>query len=161
MKFHLILLLAASAFGAQPFAAGKEYYLAGEFRKAATYFQSACVTDNDAEACYWAGLAHEKMADISVPFGCRANHRAHDLLLKATQLNPKQLEYRRAFFEFLLNSADCSRTALREAAGMLVEMPESDPDYLEMSHRLEVEKRVKPSVEERLAKLILAAPRTI
>jgi hypothetical protein len=85
--------------------------------------------------------------------------KAHHYLYKAMGLAPQRPEYRDALFEFLLSTTDCSRTGLREAAGMLSAVPQSDPNYNQMSWRLEDERCFRSSAGERLASLFLVIPR--
>lgn len=141
------------------FAAGRDYYAAAEFGKAANRFRFSCDTANDAEACYWAGVSYDRLADIHMPFGCRTEAKAHRYLLKATQMAPEVSIYRAALFDFLLDDADCSRTALPEAAAMLSGTPGSDPDYNLMRIRFQQASRESASADVRLGKLFLIVPR--
>jgi hypothetical protein len=165
LKLGLSLVAALGALHAQDggqnreFTAGRAFYAEAEFGKAAPHFRVPCNTDNDAEACYWTGLSYERLADTRMPFGCKTYAKAHEYLSKARALAPGRLLYRDALFDFLLNSADCSRTALREAAYILSTMPESDPDRDLMLSRLEEERHLNASLNARLAKLFLAIPR--
>jgi hypothetical protein len=158
-------LLAITAFSAQAaelnrdFLAGRDYYMEAEFKKAAVRFQASCTANNDAEACYWTGLSYERMADTQTPFGCWTDAKAHRYLAMAVKLAPGLAAYRDALFDFLLDTADCSRTALREAAGILSATPQSDPGYDRMRSRLEQERHANGSVDARLARLFLSVPR--
>jgi len=157
-----VALMALYLQAAEPnpeFLAGRDYYAAAEFGKAAGRFQALCNTDHDAQACYWTGLSYERLADVKMPFGCRIDAKAHEYFAKATKLAPTVPLYRDALFDFLLDTTDCSRNALREASGMLSAMPESDPDYDRMRSRLEEESHVNASLETRAARLFLLIPR--
>jgi hypothetical protein len=57
--------------------------------------------------------------------------------------------------------AASSRTALRQAAGVLPTVSESDPDYSDMRRRIESENRANFSAEARLGRLFLAVPRAV
>jgi hypothetical protein len=140
-------------------ATGRDYYAKADFKKAAARFQLLCNNDDDAEACYWTGLSYERLADVRMPFGCKTDFKAHQYLSKATKLAPQRREYRDALFNFLLSTSDCSRTALREAAGILSTIPESDPEYRQMSRRLEDEKLFRASAGAQLGRLFLMIPR--
>lgn len=159
----LIVLGALAGEAAAPdseFAAGRAYYGDGEFKKAAIHFQMVLTADpDDAEACYWTGMAYARMADIATPFGGRYSSKARAYLVKAVKLAPGRPDYRRALFDFLLDSADSSRTALRDAAGILRAMPESDPDYADMWRRFHNERKANSSAEARLGRVLLLAPR--
>ena len=159
----LVTMLGAGGQAAEPqpeYAAGRTCYNRGEFRKAAAHFHSAAVTHpDDADAWYWAGTSYERLADIAMPFGARYNAKARLCLRTAMNLSPNRGDYREAFFEFLLNSADSSRTALTEAAGILLTIPESDPDYSEMSRRLYNERKTNSSAEMRIGRVFLVVPR--
>ncbi len=165
MKLTICLVLAGTALcvqAAEPnrdVKAGRDYYTAAEFGKAAGVFQIPCNSDDDAEACYWAGMSYERMADIRMPFGCRTSAKAHHYLRKARDLAPDVAMYGDALFDFLLEDGDCSRTALQEAAGMLSQMRESDPAFDLMRIRLEQMRQLKGSADERLATLFLMIPR--
>ena len=165
MKLTMWALLAGTALcmqAAEPnrkFATGREYYSAAQFGKAASLFQVSCNHDSDAEACYWTGLSYERMADISMPFGCRTSAKARRYLQRAANLAPDVAMYRGALFDFLLEDGDCSRTALREAAGMLSEMLEGDPQFDLMRTRLEQAAHWSGSPEQHLATLFLVIPR--
>ena len=164
MKFCLIFISALTTIHApaaehRSLAIGRELYLDAEFRKAAAHFQVQCSASADAEACYWAGLSYERLADVAVPFGCKTAAKAHDYFSKAFALAPGRPVYRDGFFDFLLGAADCSRNGFREAAALLSTIPESDLDYGEMKQRLERAKRLNRSAEERLGRLFLTLPR--
>jgi hypothetical protein len=165
MKLSPSIVLAVTALHSQTsaqyrnFQLGREYYAEAEFSKAATRFQGLCDANNDAEACYWAGMSNQRLADVWTPLGCRITAKARRYLSQATKLDPHRPEYRDALFDFLLDMSDCSRTALREAAAILSDIPESDPDYSEMSRRLEEERRYNASAGAHLARLFLIVPR--
>jgi hypothetical protein len=55
----------------------------------------------------------------------------------AVNFAPERPACREALFNFLLDNADCSRAALREAAGIFSGMAVSDPEYDWMRGRLE------------------------
>jgi len=160
----LMVLTALYAPGAEPehsFAAGQRYYLDAEFRKAAVHFETVCTTGHDPEACYWAGISYERMADIATPFGCKLNAKARVYLREAARLLPARPLYREALFDDLLDNADCSRATLREAAEILYATPESDPEYNRMLRRLQTEKRLNASSDARLGRMFLLVPRVI
>jgi tetratricopeptide (TPR) repeat protein len=166
MKLTLLILTVLAGFGGQAagqgseFAAGRTYYVEGEFRKAAAHFQLALRANPDnAETCYWTGISYRMLADIATPFGSRYNSKAREYLTKAMELAPSRPYYRQALFDFLLDSADSSRTALRDAAGILLAISESDPDYSDMRRRLEDERKVNSSANAHLGRLFLTAPR--
>lgn len=156
MKAILVVLIALQTLGAQ--AAGHEYYAAAEFRKAALQFQARC-NDDDAEACYWAGVSYERLADIAAPFGDRIGRRAHRYFARAVALAPGERLYRAALFDFLLDAGDGSRSLLRAAARVVAALPESDPEYGAMRRRLDEQRRLKGSVNARLGGLLLMVPR--
>jgi tetratricopeptide (TPR) repeat protein len=142
-------------------ATGRAYYTDGKFGKAASSFRMALKANPaDAEASYWAGMSYQRLADIATPFGGRSLAKARAYLMRATQLAPERREYRLALFDFLLDSAYLSRTALRDASNMLRTVDESDPDYGEMRRQLEREKRANSAPDARLGRLFLAVPRT-
>jgi tetratricopeptide (TPR) repeat protein len=143
-------------------AIGRAYYTGGEFKKAAAHFQLALKTNpNDAESYYWAGMSYQVLADIAAPFDGKYNSKARFYLTKAMELAPTRLDYRRELFDFLLDSAASSRTALRQAANILVTVSESDPDYSSMRRRFENESRANFSANALLERLFLAAPRAV
>ena len=139
---------------------GREYYAKAEFRKAAAHLQAACTKNSVADACYWAGMSYETLGDIATPFGCSMNSKAHVYFAKALDLAPGNRIYRNALFAFLLNEADCSRKALREASALLSATPKSDPDYSDMQQRLDDARRFNRSVDVQVGKLFLLVPRT-
>ena len=151
-----------AAHGAQPspdFSAGVRYLEKAEFGKAAVRFAVACNADRNAEACYWTGIAYERLADTRIPFGCRAAAKAHTFLAIAVKLAPQDTAYRDALFNFLLDDGDCSRAALPEAAGILSQVPQSDPEHQLMRTRLEEAAQWNSSLAVRLGNLFLAVPR--
>jgi hypothetical protein len=161
MRLLVSIAISVTALGAaspqdRAFAAGRHYYQEAEFGKAAASFRAACDSDANAEACYWTGLSYERLADTRIPFGCRTDAKASQYFRKAVALAPERGAYRDGFFEFLLNTADCSRTGLREAAALL---SESDPEFEWMRTRLEEARNRNGSAEERLGRLFLMVPR--
>ena len=158
----LFLLLAALNAGAasrnSEFETGREFYTKGNFAKAAAHFQLALQTSPDgAETSYWIGMSYERMADIAIPFGGKYNSKAREYLTKAWKLAPGDHTFRMALFGSLLDIG--SRTALRDAADILLTMSESDPDYSDMRSRLDFERRAHSSTNARLGRLFLAVPR--
>lgn len=151
-----------AASGVQPspeFSAGLRYFEEADFGKAAVQFGVGCNADRDAEACYWTGIAYERLADIRIPFGCRTAAKAHTFLTKAVNLAPHETAYRYALFKFLLDDADCSRAALPEAEGILSQIPQSDPEHDMMRKQFEEASKQKFSFGARLANVFLAVPR--
>lgn len=161
----LILIPLASLVGQaaaeqSEFTVGRAFYTEGEFKKAAAHFQRALKTNpNDAESCHWMGMSYQALADIAAPLDRKYNSKARAYLTKAMEMAPNRPDYRRELFNFLLGSAGSSRVALRQAAGILRTVSESDPDYNDMSRRFEQERSVNSSVGARLGKLLLALPR--
>jgi tetratricopeptide (TPR) repeat protein len=163
LKLPMLLLIAAAGLAAaQPseFVKARGYYTSGEFKKAAAHFQLALETNpNDAESWYWMGMSHQHLADITAPFDHKHRGKARLYLTTAVELAPGRIDYRRELFDFLLDSAGSSRTTLRQAADMLRTIPDSDPDYIPMCRRLEEARGVNSSLDARLGRLFLAAPR--
>jgi hypothetical protein len=164
MKLRIWIILALAVLGSQAaernreLAAGRDLYAAAEFRRAAVSFQIPCNTDHDAEACYWTGLSYERLADIRIPFGCRTSAKAQRYFQKATFLAPDVPMYRDALFDFLIDDMDCSRTALRDAEGILAGLSEADPEYQLMRLRLEEARHLNGSTDVRLGRLFLMIP---
>jgi tetratricopeptide (TPR) repeat protein len=138
---------------------GRTYYTAGEFKRAAAHFQLALKSVPDsAESYYWLGMSYQRLADIALPFGGRYSAKARVCLTKAVELAPARLDYRDELFEFLLDPAGSSRSALRQAAAMIQTTSEADPGYAHMRERFESESKVNSSAEARLGRLFLAVP---
>lgn len=165
VKLSLVLLVVGlgAACGQQPETAiGREYYNKADFKRAAAHFQLALRNNpSDAEACYWAGMSYQSLADIAGPLGHRYRTKARLHLTLAVELEPKQLEYRRELFAFLLDSAESSGAARRQAKAVLSTVPESDPEYLWMHRRFDQARRDGSSTEARLARVLLAGPQVI
>jgi tetratricopeptide (TPR) repeat protein len=164
MKLNWLILILFAGLGCQAaslrseFAAGREYYAAGEFKLAAAQFQRALQTNpNDAESYYWMGMSYQALADIAAPFGGKYTSRARVYLTKATELAPSRADYRRELFDFLLDSI-ASRAARRQAADILMSVPECDPDSGDMRRRFQEGRKTNSSAEARLGRLFLAAP---
>ena len=68
-------------------------------------------------------------------------------------------DYRRALFDYLLDSAGYSPASLREAAALLDGAPASDPDTIHMRWRLEREGAIALSGSARFDRVFLAIPR--
>ena len=168
IRLNSIILMLLSAFCGQAaairseYAIGRTYYSEGDFKRAAAHFQLALKTNpNDAESCHWAGLSYQGLADIATPFGGRYHSKARVFLTKAVELAPGRPDYRGALFDFLLESARSSRTALNQAAHLLQTVPEHDPDYRDMRRRFEYESEADSSVEARLSRLVLFGPQAV
>jgi tetratricopeptide (TPR) repeat protein len=144
------------------FAAGRAYFDAAEFKKAALHFEAAVAADpNDAQSCFWLGRSYEALVDISMPFyGVHRSSKAHLYLARAVALDPGRQEYQREFFNFLLDSADHSRGALDEAALFLRSIPEADADRADMLQRLEEERKTHSSAGYRLTAALRMLPPT-
>jgi tetratricopeptide (TPR) repeat protein len=143
------------------FEAGRQCYIAGEFKKAAAHFGQAVDADpNNADSYFWLGKSYEVLADIGAPLGGgRSSSRARTYLAKAVELAPNEPEYRHELFAFLLDWADRSRTALADAESVLRTMSPSDPDYPFMRLQWQQQRNTRASVDFRLGSLFLLAPR--
>jgi tetratricopeptide (TPR) repeat protein len=163
LMMMMIASLVGQAAGQQSeFATGRAYYVEGEFRKAATHFHLALKTNpNDAGTYYWMGMSYQVLADIATPFGGKYNSKARLYLTKAVELAPSRPDYRRELFDFLVDSANSSGTALKQAAGILQTMSECDPDYGYMRRRFEHRSGSNSSAEAILGSLFLVAPRAV
>ena len=166
MKLYLPVLILLAVHGSEAavqsseFAAGRAYYMEGEFKKAAAHFQLALkVSPNDAESYYWMGMSYQVLANIAFPFAGKYSSKARICLTKAVELAPTRSDYRRELFDFLLDSAGSSRGALRQAEDLLRTVLESDPDYSYMRQQFEQERRANASADARLGRLFLAIPR--
>jgi tetratricopeptide (TPR) repeat protein len=168
MRLHLLILTLLANLGSHAavheseFAAGRISYARGEFKKAAAHFRRAVrISPNEAEPHYWLGMSYQGLADIATPFGGRYNSKARIHLTRAMELAPNRPAYRRALFDFLIDSADSSRGALRQAARLLQAVPEGDPDYAYMRRCLDSGTSVNSSGEARLGRFMLAGPRAV
>jgi tetratricopeptide (TPR) repeat protein len=166
MKLNLLIPILAAAISGQAagprseYDIGRTYYKDGEFKKAAAHFQLALKTNpNDAECHYWTGMSYQVLADIASPLDSRYRSKARLHLTKAMELAPGRQDYRRELFDFLLDSAGSQPGALKQAAGILLSVSESDPDYRFMRWQFEREKTADSSVGTRLGRLFLVAPR--
>jgi tetratricopeptide (TPR) repeat protein len=138
---------------------GRAYYTQGEFKKAAAHFQLALKTDpSNADSYYWMGMSYQRLADIALPFGGSYNAKARFFLTRAVELAPTRPDYRGELFEFLLDPAASSRSALWQAACILQTTAESDPDYSYMRGRFESGSKANSSAGARLGRLFLAVP---
>jgi tetratricopeptide (TPR) repeat protein len=159
----LIVLAALNGKAASPasdFAAGREFYNSGDFKKAAGRLELAVRTGPDnAAAYYWLGMSYQRLADISMPFGGRYHARARCSLMKAVELAPDRSDYRQALFDFLLDPEESSRSSRRHAAALLAAVPESDPDYPTMRRRLESASGTGFSLDSAIADIFLMGPR--
>jgi tetratricopeptide (TPR) repeat protein len=166
MKLYLSILMLLTVLGNEAcgqgseFAAGRAYYIEGKFKKAVTHFQLALKANpDDAESYYWMGMSYQMLANIAFPFAGKYNSNARICLTKAMELAPTRPDYRRELFDFLVDSAGSSRGALRQAADLLLTVPEADPDYHYMRQQFERESKANASVDARLGRLFLAIPR--
>ena len=163
LKLSVLIVLAGlsskAASPASEFATGRACYTAGAFKDAVAHFQLALkVNPNDAESYHWMGKSYQVLADIASPFNGKYNSKARVHLTRAMELAPSRSDYRRALFDFLLDSAGSSPAALRQAAGMLRTIPEHDPDYSYMHQRFELERSVNSAAAVRLGRVFLAVP---
>jgi tetratricopeptide (TPR) repeat protein len=167
MKLRLALvLLPAFAHVSWPaelrneFEAGRQCYIAGEFKRAASHFGQAVAADpNNANSYFWLGKSYEVLADIGAPLGGgRSSSKARAYLAKAVELAPNDAEYRHELFEFLLDWADRSRTALADAESILRTTSPSDPDYPSMRLQWQQQRNTRVSVDDRLGSLFLLVP---
>ena len=166
MRMILLVLTSLAAFTATAaqrapdFATGRSYYEEGNFKKAAAYFELALKLDpEDADACYWTGMAYQRLADIATPFGGRYTAKARKYLAKAVLLAPSRSDYRLELFNHLLDSADAAQTRPPRVTAALVSVSESDPEYAEMRRRLDSANKAGLSSGAVLTRLFLTAPR--
>jgi tetratricopeptide (TPR) repeat protein len=154
VAFTLLLIFACGASSAESWRdrhAGHRDYAAAEFKKAASHFQQAIKADpNDADSWFWLGKSYEMLADIGGPLlAARTSLKARLYLAKALQLAPKNGDYRRELFQFLIVS-DHSPGALHLAKSIIQMTPESNPDYRFMQLEWQKECRVRSSAEYRV-----------
>jgi tetratricopeptide (TPR) repeat protein len=137
---------------------GKNYYFAGEFKKAISQFELTIEKDpNDAEPYLWLGKSYALLADTRAPiFSTRARLKARRYLAKAVQLAPDCVECRRELFDFLVDF-DNSRSELRQAKALVEKTPESDLDYPWMQSSL-AQARKQRSSPEYVTAQFFAAP---
>ena len=137
---------------------GKNYYFAGEFKKAISQFELTIEKNpNDPQPYLWLGKSYALLADTKAPiFSTRARLKARRYLAKAVQLAPDCVECRRELFDFLVDS-DNSRSELREAKALIENTPESDLDYPWMRSSL-AQARKQRSSPEYLTAQFFAAP---
>src|SRR4029077_254710 len=90
----LTVLCAPAAEQDPAFVSARDHYTNADFRRAAAGFQFLCDINKDAEACYWAGLSYERLADIAMPFGCRIEAKARGYYSQAVKLEPRLPVYR-------------------------------------------------------------------
>src|SRR5258706_1119538 len=164
LKLSSMILLAALGASAASLrsecATGRACYIEGEFKKAVTHFQLALKANPaDADSYYWIGMSYQGLADIAYPFAGTYASEARLNLTRATELAPGRLDYRRELFEFLLNSGGSSRSALRQAAGILRPVAPNDPDYQRMRQQFAQASQAYASADARLGRLFLAVPR--
>ena len=79
-------------------------------------------------------------------------------LVEAAALAPAR--YRSALFEFLLDTAECSGSALREAGRLIAELSPSEPEAEGMRMRLKDAARRRGAADTRLGTIFLCVPRT-
>jgi tetratricopeptide (TPR) repeat protein len=141
---------------------GKDYYFAGEFKKAIVQFQGAIQAHpNDPEPHLWLGKSYAVLADLHAPIlGARAHTQARQHLTKAVQLAPDSIEYRRELFYFLIGSDD-AWSALQEAEALLGRMPAAERQDPELRFWLQEKRRERASPEARTGKLLVWAPRKL
>ena len=163
--FILILLFAGAIFSAETrgdLEAGRRDYEAAEFKRAAARFERALKAEpNDAVASFWLGKSYQMLADIDGPlFGARASSKARKYLARAVELQPRNQEYRREFFNLLLETGS-SPGALTPAESIIRMVPPSDPDYRFMMMRLEQERQARSSPEYRVLRALSAVPHKV
>jgi tetratricopeptide (TPR) repeat protein len=163
-KFLSILLLtfagvASSAESRAAHDAGLREYAAGDFKSAVSHFQGALRADpSDVDSCFWLGKSYGMLADIGGPvFGTRASSKARLYLARALRLAPRNVDYRRELFDFLV-MADHSPGALRQAEAIIQMTPESDPDYPFMLWQLHRESQARSSPENRVLSAFSVLP---
>jgi Flp pilus assembly protein TadD len=159
----LILPLAVSAVTpSESLQNGKDYYFAGEFKKAITHFQRTIKAyPNDPEPYLWLGKSYAVLADLNAPvLGARARAQARLCLAKAVQLAPESPEYRRELFDFLVGSDD-AWFAGRDAEALLRRMPASEAEDPERQFRLRQKRQEHSSPEAIAGKLLVWAPETL
>lgn len=106
----LKLLLAESAdtshHGAVQFWIGKTYFMQGEFRKSADFFQKAIEQQPDnSEYFHWLGKAYGRLAETSNMFAAPGYaNRARQNFEKAVLLNQKNIEAVNDLFEYYLDA---------------------------------------------------------
>jgi Flp pilus assembly protein TadD len=147
MKLTYLFLLALPIFAQQSeFTAGRSSFQAGEFKAAIAHFQRVLQDNpNDGASAYWIGRSYETLADIST-FGRGHRAKARVYLTKAVELAPKQPEYRRELFHFLVDNDH-----LQQAWEVLA-AAESDPEYDAMLNRFREARRRDSSLDGRVTK---------
>ena len=126
---------------------GKDYYFAGEFKKAISQFELVTKENpNEPEAYLWLGKSYTMLADLKPLFGTRTRVKAWMYLAKSVNLAPECDECRRELFDSLITSDD-SPSAWRDAKLLVANMSKSDPDYPSMHAMVEKMQNERHSVE--------------
>ena len=141
---------------------GKDYYFAGEFKKAIVQFQRTIQAHpNDPEPHCWLGKSYAVLADLNAPIlGARVRRQARQHLTKAVQLAPDSTEYRRELFHFLVGSDD-AWSAGRDAEALLGRMPAAEAEDPGLRWQLQQKQQERFSPEAVTGKLLVWAPETL
>jgi tetratricopeptide (TPR) repeat protein len=141
---------------------GKEYYFAGEFKKAISQFElTRRIHPADPEPYLWLGKAYTMEADVKpAAFATRTRLKARMYLTEAVELAPDCDECRRELFDLLITS-DGSPSALKHATLILRKMSESDPEYGSMQFLLARAREQVYSRESVIAAMFSAPSQTV
>ena len=111
------------------FLKGRDYFMLGDFKKAAESLQKACANDpRNSEYMDWLGRAYGKRAETGSPLLAPANaSKARQAFEKAVQLNGKNSEALSDLFDYYLEAPGFLGGGLDKAAQVAQKLAVVDP----------------------------------
>jgi tetratricopeptide (TPR) repeat protein len=143
---------------------GQNYYMQGEYKKAAENFEKAAAADpQNSDYELWLGRAFGRRAETASPFTAPGNaSKARQHFEKAVQLDPRNMEALSDLFEYYLEAPGFMGGGLDKATGAAATMAEIDPIEGQWAQaRLAEKKKEYGSAEQHLQRAAQMAPQQV
>jgi tetratricopeptide (TPR) repeat protein len=143
---------------------GRNYYGAGDFKKATESLEKAVANDpRSSDASLWLGRAYGRRAETSSPITAPGYaSKARQAFERAAQLNPSNLDAQSDLFEYYLEAPGFLGGGLDKAEATAAEMARINPAEGHWALAKLAEKRKQySSAEDQLRRAIEAAPHQV
>lgn len=143
---------------------GRNYYMQGDYKKAAEAFEAALKRDpQNSMAALWLGRAYGRRAETSSPFTAPAYaSRARQNFERAVQLDPRNLEALSDLFEYYLDAPGFLGGGVDKAEALVARIAAIDASEGHWAQAKLAEKRKQyAAVEEHLRQAVDLAPKRV
>jgi tetratricopeptide (TPR) repeat protein len=158
------------ALGVRPLSAdtynliGRDYFMMGEFKKAAEAFQHAVTLEpNSSSHIHWLGRTYGRRAETASPLLAPANaSKARQCFERAVELDPRNREALNDLFDYYLQAPGFLGGGFEKAAAIAQRIGDLDPAEYHFAQAQLADKRKQfDTAEQQLRRAMALAPRQV